>query len=50
MNLTALEGQKTYVGNPTRNPGSSQEYANHLGPKSEKRILDSADFWGVFNS
>ena len=27
-----------------------RQYANHLGPKSENRILDSADFWGVFNS
>ena len=29
---------------------SRGEYANHLGPKSEQRIYDSADFWGVFNS
>ena len=26
------------------------QYANHLGPKSEQRLFDSADFWGVFNS
>ena len=25
-------------------------YANHLRPKSEQRIFDSADFGGVFNS
>ena len=35
---------------PESRQHSSPEYANHLGPKSEQRLFDSADFWGVFNS
>ena len=45
MNLTALEGQKTYVGNPTRNPGSSQglridSYFSNLTVDTKRRIYE----------
>ena len=56
------EGERSSGGGPChpavvigQNPQNQQcsnklQYANHLGPKSEQRLFDSADFWGVFNS
>ena len=38
------------IGSRTARLPGDQIYDNHLRPKSEQRIFDSADFGGVFNS